>query len=70
VRRMTKGELSVLVVADRHGEYRPGTKAQVDICIALAADEYLSEHDNAPGIYWITSKGERALTIQLALVKN
>lgn len=67
MRKLTKQYIAALIVADSRGEIRPATKEMLDACVALAAHEYLSEHDNAPGTYRITAAGEHRLARALAL---
>lgn len=69
VRKLSKVEQCMLVAADRFGEVRPTSKQQVEACVRLLSDEFLGEHDAAPGVYFITCAGERELERRLALVK-
>lgn len=67
MRKLSKQYLAVLLLADTHGQLRPGTKEMIDACIALAAYEYLGEHDGSPGSYFITAAGETKLAKDLRL---
>ncbi len=57
MRKLSRDQLTVLFVANTHGEVRASTRIALDACIALAAYGYLNEHDNAPGTYYITASG-------------
>lgn len=66
MRKLTKDQLTVLTVADAHGEVRAATRIALDACLKLAAYDYLSEHDAAPGVFTITREGEAMLAKALA----
>ena len=66
-RRLNKLELGVLIRADRFGEIMPTTKDEIEACLKLQGHDLMGQHDAAPGVFFITAMGERAMAKALAL---